>query len=242
MQKAFADPDVVGVKGICQTRQQGLVARFTQAEYDDKHAGMRRYRTIDFIDAASAGYRRSVFLENGGFDPTLHTVEDVDLSFRLAGQGYRLIFIPAAVVYHRHPDSVLAYARRKYTYGYWRTRLYRRYPHKMARDSRTPTSQKLQLVLTFLLGVTLVCSPFLPELQRWALVLLLLFLASAAPFCLRSLRRDPAVGVIAPAMLGVRAVAVDLGLMVGVAHLGLARFKARWVPQAIRRRWLRSWD
>ena len=58
----------------------------------------RRRTQIDFIDTYSAGYRREIFLENGGFDPifTTASVEDQEFSFRLAQKGYRLVFVPGA--------------------------------------------------------------------------------------------------------------------------------------------------
>lgn len=50
---------------------------------------------------ASALFRRSTFLEAGGFDESYFCYcEDVDLGFRLRLQGERCVFIPSAVVHH----------------------------------------------------------------------------------------------------------------------------------------------
>ncbi|MDD2695462.1 MAG: glycosyltransferase family 2 protein, partial [Anaerolineales bacterium] len=85
----FADPEVVGAKGVYRTRQASLVARFVQQEYESKYARMRRQASIDFIDTYSAAYRREVFLQNGGFEPAfpVPSVEDQEFSFRLARKG-----------------------------------------------------------------------------------------------------------------------------------------------------------
>ena len=96
MAHAFADPDVAGAKGAYLSDQTGLVPRFVQAEYEDRYDRMRGQEQIDFVDTYSAGYRRDVFLENGGFDAVFPTasVEDQEFSFRLADKGYRLVFAP----------------------------------------------------------------------------------------------------------------------------------------------------
>jgi glycosyltransferase involved in cell wall biosynthesis len=55
----FDDPEVIGVKGAYRTRQRPLMARFVQAEYEDRHRLMARFRDIDFIDTYSAAFRRA---------------------------------------------------------------------------------------------------------------------------------------------------------------------------------------
>ncbi len=51
--------------------------------------------------AAAALYRRAPFEEVGGFDETFFCYfEDVDLGFRLRLNGYRSVYVPAAIVSH----------------------------------------------------------------------------------------------------------------------------------------------
>jgi GT2 family glycosyltransferase len=38
----------------------------------------------------------------------------------LAEKGYRLVFAPDALVYHRHNPTLRAYVRRKFYVGYWK--------------------------------------------------------------------------------------------------------------------------
>lgn len=50
--------------------------------------------------------RRDVFLEAGGFDPNYFAYfEDVDLGWRLWLMGYKIVYAPRAIVYHRHHGS-----------------------------------------------------------------------------------------------------------------------------------------
>ena len=150
MIKCFVeDQRVVGVKGVYRTKQRDLIARFVQLEFEFKYERMRRHETIAFVDTYSAGYRRQVFLDSGGFDTSFPfaSTEDIDLSFRLASRGYRLIFNPNAYVYHQHPVSWMDYMKRKFKYAYWGAIVRRRYPHKVLNDSYTPVTQKLQLML-----------------------------------------------------------------------------------------------
>jgi len=212
----FRDPEVVGVKGVFKTRQRSLVARFAQAEYEEKEGRMWRGQYIDFIDTGSAGYRADVFRENGGFSTDLPGAEDVEFSFRLAAQGYKMVLANQAVVYHRHPRSLAEYVGRKYRYGIWRSFVYRRFPSKMMRDSRTPQAMKVQLGLAFLLAITCLASVLRPFLVTGAVSILGLFMLSTLPFCLRVARKDPALAILSPVMLLLRAVASLAGLAVGV--------------------------
>lgn len=55
-----------------------------------------------FACGGAMAIRRAVFQESGGFDPDYFAyMEDVDLGWRLWVLGYRVLFVPAAVAYHR---------------------------------------------------------------------------------------------------------------------------------------------
>jgi cellulose synthase/poly-beta-1,6-N-acetylglucosamine synthase-like glycosyltransferase len=217
MIRSFGDPEVVGVKGVYRTRQKDIVARFVQCEYEERYELMARRRWIDFIDTYSAGYRREVFLAQGGFDTQYPnaSVEDQELSFRLAERGYKMVFNPQAIVYHQHPKTLAAYSRRKFNIGYWKMRVLRTHPGKAVSDSHTPQTLKVQMVLVLttmalaLLGMWRVSCCFAAGLS------FLLLLVSVTPFSLRALRKDPPVGLISPLLLFVRALALGLGMVRG---------------------------
>ena len=127
------DPDLIGVKGAYITRQRALTARFVQIEYEDKYDKLAKQKYIDFIDTYSAGYRRRTFLEAGGFDQEFPVAcaEDVELSYRLANLGCKLVFNPRARVIHRHPESIRVYLRKKFKFAYWRMLSLKKHPNKI---------------------------------------------------------------------------------------------------------------
>jgi len=215
----FADDQIAGAKGVYRTHQKELVARFVQLEYEDKYDLMRKERYIDFVDTYAAAYRKEVFNNNEGFDPAFPRAsgEDVEYSYRLAERGYKMVLVPQAIVYHHHVDSLLDYLKRKFHVGYWRVLMYRKHPGKIWKDSHTPQSLKLQLILAALCVALLPILPFLPWLAVWGLgASLILFLVSSLPFLVKCFKKDPQVGLVALPLLLVRALALGIGFLAGV--------------------------
>jgi cellulose synthase/poly-beta-1,6-N-acetylglucosamine synthase-like glycosyltransferase len=230
MSAPFADPTVAGCKGVYRTRQRGWMPRFVQAEYEDKYRGMAGAARIDFVDTYSAGYLRAVLEDEGAFDERILLAEDAELSFRLAQRGYRLVFNPAAVVYHRHCVTLGGYLRRKFRYGQWRVEVYRRYPGKLKGDSHTPAVLRGQLALAALTVVGWVAAPFFAWARALECVAAVAFVASATPFAVRTWPADRTMAAIAPVLLWLRALALGLGLAYGLALHAAARLKAWIVP------------
>jgi lipopolysaccharide/colanic/teichoic acid biosynthesis glycosyltransferase/GT2 family glycosyltransferase len=224
MAAAFADDQVMGAKGTFRSEQAGFVPRFVQAEYEDRYDRMGRQEAIDFIDNYSAGYRRQVFLANGGFDAEFAACEDQELSFRLAEKGYRLVFAPQAVVTHLHDTSLAEYVQRKFAQGFWKAPLTHLHPDRMVEDTHTPQVLKLQIVLA---GLMLALLPMLllglwwPALEWlwWAeLALAGSFVVSSAPFLAKLARRSWSLAAAGPFMLAVRALALGGGYLAGTIH------------------------
>jgi GT2 family glycosyltransferase len=58
------------------------------------------------VTAACLLMRRSVFDEVGGFDEELRVAyNDVDLCLRIAEKGYRIVYVPEAMLYHFESQS-----------------------------------------------------------------------------------------------------------------------------------------
>jgi len=214
----FQELNVVGAKGTYRTHRHGLVPRFVQQEYEYKYRKMAKLENIDFIDTYSAAYRRRIFLENGGFDDAfaVPSVEDQELSFRLARKGYRMVFATEAYVHHQHDRDLIAYAKRKWGIGYWKAFMLRWLPEKAFQDSHTPGTLRWQILFlaTFLFSMLL--APFWSA-GWWLIVVNLLgFYGFALPFMLHISRHDRAVLLVTPAMLLVRAGALGFGLAWGL--------------------------
>jgi cellulose synthase/poly-beta-1,6-N-acetylglucosamine synthase-like glycosyltransferase len=222
----FVDPSISGAKGTYRTRQTSLVARFVQQEYQERYDRLQRLAPIDFVDTYSAAYRRDVFIDQGGFDavglPTA-SVEDQEFSFRLTASGHRLVFVPEAVVYHQHNASLWRYFRRKYYIGFWKITVLRRHPAKAWRDSHTPQMIKVQIaLLAAALSITLTAL-LLPIGPGVPIGLWIAFFLTMGPLLIKIARRDPVVLLVAPLMIGVRTLALGLGMFNGLLRLYLFR-------------------
>lgn len=232
MVSPFVSNEVIGAKGRYETEQTGLVPRLVQAEYEAKYRRMSKTSYVDFIDTYSAAYLRSVFLDNGGFDPSFPTacVEDQELSFRLAERGYKMVFVPEARVLHIHDSSLREYVRRKYVIGYWKAYLHSLHPGKVLVDSHTPVSEKLQVGLIFPLVALILGSLLMPRqlLVILALVCVLFF----GPMLWHSTKlapRDLQLAISLPVLLTLRALALASGLVVGNV-----RFEAKMIVATAR--------
>jgi glycosyltransferase involved in cell wall biosynthesis len=221
MMRPFADPRVVGVKGSYRTNQQERVARLAQYEFEERYDRLEQLATIDFVDSYAAAFRVAVLRKMGGFDPAFPQAnnEDVELSYRLARVGCRLMFNRQAVVYHRHPNTWRAYLCRKIKRGYWRMMVYRLHPGKAVRDSYTPQLLKAQIALMYLVlgfaGLAFVS----PPLGWGAVAALIGLLVSAIPFGRRAAQQDNALVVAALVFVVVRALAFAIGVAGGIVGM-----------------------
>jgi glycosyltransferase involved in cell wall biosynthesis len=216
----FKDPEVVGAKGVYRTHQRSLAARFVQIEYEDKYRLMAGLPSIDFIDTYSAAFRRDRFLEMTGYDTSFPVAcaEDIELSYRMSARGWKMKFVPAAIVYHTHPDTLSRYLKKKYKFAFWRMLAVRKNPSKGVKDSHTPQIMKVQLLfapaLLFAVIFDLAARPAVPV----SALVLVSFLLTTLPFTLRAIRKDPIIGILSPLLLAARACAQVLGVAAGFLY------------------------
>ncbi len=218
-----SDPQVVGVKGIYATRQKELTARFVQLEYEDKYDRLLNFDTISFMDSYSAACRRPVLLDIGGFDEHFKTasVEDRELSYRLAAHGHKMVFQPRAIVVHSHTHSLAGYVRKKFFNGYWNARVLRQFPERLIEDTYTPHVQKLQILLMGLILASGMAALLMPLFWAAWLLLGLIFVATTLPFVGKAWAKDRPVALIAPFMLGMRGLALGVGYLCGLLNVNL---------------------
>jgi GT2 family glycosyltransferase len=81
------------------------------------------YATGHFASGANLAFRTAALRELGGFDPVLSTGtrarggEDLDICLRLLLDGRVLVYEPAAIIWHRHPDTFAQVKRQVFDYG-----------------------------------------------------------------------------------------------------------------------------
>jgi GT2 family glycosyltransferase len=221
-----ADPEVVAGKGRYRTDQPEIVARFVQLEFEDKYDYMARDMYIDFIDTYSAGFRRQVFLESGGFDTEFPVAcaEDVELSYRLSHKGYKMVFIPQAVVRHRHPARLGVYIKKKYKFAFWRVIALKKNPQKIIKDSHTPQLMKMQLLLFPISLGSLVLGWLAPQFLVLSGLGFLAFGLTSVPFVRKAWPKDRVVALLSPFLLLARASGQFMGVVGGLWYL----LKQRW--------------
>lgn len=220
MIEPFDDPEVVGVKGVYRTRQKAVAARFVQVEYEDRYRLMAGLPDIDFIDTYSAGFRRDRFLEMNGYDDSFPVAcaEDIELSYRMSARGWKMKFVPTAIVYHTHPDSLSRYMKKKCKFAFWRMLALRKNPNKALKDSHTPQIMKLQLLFAPALLAAICCDLVVRLKVPVSLITCAAFLVSTLPFTWRAIRKDPMVGLFSPILLAARACAQLSGVTAGLIY------------------------
>ncbi len=227
MAAPFARPEVTAVKGAYRTEQTSLVARFAQLEFEERFRMLARRDSIDMVDTYSAGFRKDIFQQLGGFDTRFPEAnnEDTEFSYRMAEAGHKMVFAPKAVVRHlKHPDSVRRYFRLKFGRGYWRMMVYQLFPGKMFKDSYTPQTLKLQILALFGAGTSLLALPCLPRLGAAVFAIALLsFFALTMPFAAAAFVKDQTAALLSPLLLALRAAAIGSGALWGAVRLKTGR-------------------
>jgi glycosyltransferase involved in cell wall biosynthesis len=221
MVRPFADPEVVAAKGTYRTRQLNTIARFVQLEYEDRYRMLVRQPVIDFIDTYSAAFRRNRFLAMNGYDTSFPVAcaEDIELSYRMSARGWRMVFAPAAAVYHRHPSSFVTYVKKKFKFAFWRVLAVKKNPAKMMKDSHTPQLMKLQMLFAPMLVLGLLGDLAGLSAVPLSLIVVVAFLLSAVPFSFRTFTRDPMVAVLSPWILAARSCSQFLGVASGALYV-----------------------
>jgi FkbM family methyltransferase len=69
---------------------------------------------VQAVFTANSAYRATALQAIGGFDETLRYDEDADLSTRLRDKEMQIMFVPDAVVWHRHCESISSLIRKTY--------------------------------------------------------------------------------------------------------------------------------
>jgi cellulose synthase/poly-beta-1,6-N-acetylglucosamine synthase-like glycosyltransferase len=111
------DP-TVGIAGgtILAKRPCNAVEEFGERIHD--HQLAIEYDSPPYAITMNWASRRAVLEEVGLFDEELLRCEDCDLAYRVVGAGYRIVYEPTAVVYHRNERSLAGLVGEGYAHGY----------------------------------------------------------------------------------------------------------------------------
>ncbi len=219
MVKPFDDTEIMAVKGAYKTNQKSIIARFAQLEFEERFEMLKKAGSIDMVDTYSAGYRKDIFLQMGGFDVNFPVAnnEDTELSYRMSKLGYKMVFNPEAIVYHlNHPDTIKRYIRLKFWRGYWRMVVYKKFPDKMLKDTYTPQTLKLQILLLFLLLAVIPFAIVFPKGIWLPVITTISFCILSLPFCMLAIKKDPIIGIFTPFFLSIRAGSLGFGMLYGM--------------------------
>jgi len=222
MIEPFKDQEIVGVSGTCKTEnKESLLARYVGYDIEYRHKKMEKKEYIDFIGTFSAGYRKSVFLESGGFDESFvrPTGEDPELSFRIA-KNHKLVFQPKAIVGAYHWNKLNKFFNKKFYRTYWRILMYKKHPKKILGDSYTPTkaliSMGIQIMIVGLIPLILLLSFFTKISILWMIPTLLLLFIQNLPFSIWVWKKDKHVAFVSYFYVLTRSIAFFLGIVVGI--------------------------
>jgi glycosyltransferase involved in cell wall biosynthesis len=203
---ALADPAVGAVGGALDIPDD---ATWVERTWCLPRRALPERRTTPWLPSGNFVMRREVFDEVGGFDATLTTCEDVDLSARIRGAGRRLLFVKRAAVVHRGESKTLGALFRKEV---WRGRSSLDRLGQVWRDPREVQSALLPAVQLVFMAAVLAAA----ALGRWswaggavlATALLPALRAVRVAWLLRTIRHLPRQFVVWYVYYAARAVAV----------------------------------
>jgi mycofactocin system glycosyltransferase len=134
----FCDPTValVAPRIVGLAHSDNVLARYeavrSSLDLGRREAPVIPHTTVSYVPSAAVICRTSTLREQGGFDETLHSGEDVDLCWRLVEAGARLRYEPIALVAHDHRITLRDWFARKAFYGRSAAPLAARHPGKTA--------------------------------------------------------------------------------------------------------------
>jgi GT2 family glycosyltransferase len=90
---------------------------------------------------------RALLQQLGGFDTGFRRCEDVDLSYRMHAAGYRFVFSPTAVVYHRHERTLYDLFEKGFLHGFYSVPVIRKHRALLNPQRGRVTGAALKLAL-----------------------------------------------------------------------------------------------
>jgi cellulose synthase/poly-beta-1,6-N-acetylglucosamine synthase-like glycosyltransferase len=102
---------------------KGFVRRVFDLDENRPKSSLYPYSAGIFGSGANMAFQTSILREMGGFDPALGAGsvarggDDLAIFFKIITAGYKLVYQPAAIVYHRHCRDYAGLRKQTYSYG-----------------------------------------------------------------------------------------------------------------------------
>jgi len=174
----FSDPTVAATTGQTIFRRNQKCASWLRSlDIERRNAHRRTFTKL--ANGPNSAFRRAVLLDVGGFDPHWYHAEDTEVSYRLWRRGYRIRYVPEAIVYHVPEEDWKNYLRKRYRDATAFTRILKRYSrHAVLEDDFVSIGMKVQpplFLLTLLLAALALLLLWTPWLSFIAVSLLCMF-------------------------------------------------------------------
>jgi glycosyltransferase involved in cell wall biosynthesis len=108
--------------GRILSRRPGNAIEFFGEEIHDQRKAINVCQP-PYVTTANWSSRLSVLKEVGFFDESFLKGQDADLAYRIVQSGYRLVFAPQAIVYHRNKRTLPGLFNEGYVHGYHSVKL-----------------------------------------------------------------------------------------------------------------------
>jgi len=142
---AFGGPDKAhpGFTPIQKAISYSMTSLFTTGGIRGSKKSVEKFHPRSF----NMGYSRKVFEKTGGFS-NLRFGEDIDLSIRILGEGFKTKLIPECFVYHKRRTDFKKFFKQVYNSGIARINLYKRHSKSLKFPHFFPAAFVLYQVLS----------------------------------------------------------------------------------------------
>lgn len=219
--KGFDSPEVGAVAGSYDiANPESLLSRLIHEEIKWRHSGFKRY--IRAFGSYNVAIKREVFEKVGGFDESYRTAsgEDNDLSYRILKAGYKIRFVPDALVAHYHTENLFKYLREQYRHAFWRMKLYKDHPEMIRGDDYTRLRDALEIPIS-VLSIFAIPLLFTKYLLVELFFLCLLILILLPPPIKISLKKKDITCLLMVIIFFLRALIRAAGMAKGIARFNL---------------------
>jgi succinoglycan biosynthesis protein ExoA len=211
-------PDLMCVGGPSVAVGRGSIGRaYALALRSGFGAGGSTFRTLRseaYVDTLAFGaYRKSVFVQLGGFDPELERNQDIEFNARLRKAGYRLLLIQSTRTLYHAPESLTAIVRQSYNNGYWNTKVLGKMIGVLSWRHFAPG------VLAASLLLSLLATPLVPKVSYGFLILWVAYILA----CLYAsagigLRSSQPLALLLPLVFSAMHISYGVGSVIGLFH------------------------